>query len=229
MGRRKDINDIELAEKPKGKAKPEIPVVRVEGDIVRRFNKAKAEIKLQEVVLDTLRQPLLEAGQDAVFTRNVASPEKTISSVILQEEEPPEGLPAEQVMFTWSTTTGKFDMDEVKEVLNAPGYAQPQVKIDPNNYVGWAVVADFDTDIFRVDGKFDKSRFDKVKEALDKVATELGADNPLTCYKSPVAIKEAHARRWRELTYTGNVELAAVLPTTMKLEPVVPEAEKTRQ
>lgn len=226
---KKEVRDIEgLEEKKSGKARSNIPVVKLEGDAPQRYNEIKAQIKKLEETLETLKASLVERGLEEVFMRNIQNPDEPVSSVFLEagESDPAGNVP--RVMFTWTTSHNKFKMDAVTAVLTDPenrSAREPKIAVDPNNYVGWGTVAEFDTDVFIVDDAFSPVRFGMFKSALDAVSKELKVENPLSVYKAPVVKNEADTLRFKELSFSGNLALSEVFPTTLKLEPVVPKVE----
>lgn len=216
------LADISLPDAAPTKARSTIKTVAVSGDVVTRFNEARDQIDKATEVINELKPTLVDEGLDAVFQHNcehAADPKAIISSVNLTDEET-----GEVCQFTWSRKNLKNNAKQVdaefKRVRTVDGK-----KADINAYAGYEVVAAFDTDVFMVEGQFNRERYDAFMAALDAVSATFQVTNPLTCGKVLKPKADFHARRWQDFDFDTNLQLQTVLPTQVSLEPIRPEGD----
>lgn len=206
---------------PKKSSKNDIKTVIVEGDVVTRFNEARDQVDKATAVMTELRPTLIEAGLDAVFQHNsehADEPKGLIASVNLTDPET-----SEVCQFSWTRKYLKFDPKQAEEEFKRLRTKEGKIP-NINNYIAYEVVANFDTKVFMVDGKFNKERYDAFMEALTDVAAKFEVDNPLTCGKVAKPKPDFHEKRWQVFDADTNVTLQTVLPASTSLEPIRPEA-----
>lgn len=223
----------QIKEKKSTRSTKNIPIIELEGDAVKRFNEAKDQIAAAQKIIDALTPTLQEAGIKAVFKHNCREREDVtlqISSVKIQDErEKPaeEGEVVETVMFSWTRTPKKCDSKRVEAFFEGlkTNDNQPAVRA---NYATWMIGAEFNTDVF-VDPatkKFDPTRYEAFVKALETVSKKFKVANPLSTYKVMGPTADFHTRRFKDFGVETNLDLADVLPTTVKLEPVRPDKEE---
>jgi hypothetical protein len=215
------LTSINLPDADTKKARNNTIEIRVEGDVVARFNEARDQMDKAETVITELRPTLIEAGLDAVFNHNAehkAEAKGLIASVNLTDEE------GEIVQFSWSKKYLKFDPAQANEEFNRLRTLDGK-KANINDYVGYEPVASFDAKVFVVDGKFSQKRYDAIMKAMTAVAAELGVDNPLSCGKVAKPKPEFHEKRWQMFDVESNLALQTVMPASTSLESIRPEAE----
>jgi hypothetical protein len=219
---------IPVSEKKTTRARKEIPTLQVKGDIVRRFNEARDQIKNAEAVISELGPALKEAGLEYAFRHNVdhnTDEKAQISSVKLEEFDTKKDAleSAERVMFTWSKRNLKLDASQVQAFFDQIKTVAGK-KADVNNYAAWVVKVDFDISVFNnAAGKFDPKRYTKFYTALEAVAKELGVNCPLDTSKVFQPLKDFHSRRFKDFTTEQNLRIAEVMPTSTELESLRPE------
>jgi hypothetical protein len=222
-----------IAEKKPSKSAKNIPVIELDGDAVKRFNEAKDQIAAAQKVIDALTPVLQEAGIKAVFKHNIrekADVTLHISSVRLQDkrEQPViEGETVETIMFSWTKTAKKCDSKRVEDFFDGLKTLdnKPAQRCD---YAAWILGADFNTEVFYdpASKKFDPERYGKFVKALDRVSKQLKVENPLSTHKVMGPTANFHVKRFVDFALETNLDLAEVLPTTLKLEPVRPDKEE---
>lgn len=226
------LKDIDLPEQTETKAKSAIPVVYVDGeDVVARYNEAKTKLDDATATMNELKPTLQKAGLEAVFKHNcenAAVPSKLISSVNLKDKLP-DGADAaalaaalqEVCMFTWMRKDTANDPKQVEAKFNSVVTLEGK-KANINNYAEFEVVASFNTEVFKVNGKFNQERYDAYIEALKEVSERFEVEMPLTCGKVLKPKADFHDRRWKTFDLDTNLELHSVLPTQCNLKPIRP-------
>jgi hypothetical protein len=227
-----------LKEKTSARAAKDIPVIELEGDVVQRFNEAKDQIAKAEQVIEALTPDLIERGLRAVFKHNIArsgNTDEQISSVRLRDvaEKPvKEAEKVETVLFSWTRKNKKCNSKNVetffRELALLPTTGP---KIVRSNYADWAVVSEFNTDVFLdpKTGKFSQERYDAFVKALNEVSEKLKVVNPLSTSKVMMPAADFHTRRFKDFNLETNIALTGVLPTTVQLEPERPAPEEPEE
>jgi len=215
------IKDLPLPEAQPKKSKKQVPEFKVSGDIVTRYNEACDQSVRAQLVMEELAPELKDLGRDFVFRHNCQKADDTkaqISSVNLVDDE------GEQCQFTWKRAN-KVCVPALVEAFFKKVFTRTGKLANVNFYASWKPKAQFDADVFMVDGKFDQERYDAFLDALKDTAAKLQVANPLTCTKVFGPTGNFHELRFRDFTPTQNVDMAEVLPTTEALEPVRPEKD----
>jgi hypothetical protein len=184
---------------------------------------------------------LIERGLRAVFKHNIArsgNTDEQISSVRLQDkaEKPDKAAKEEEkvetALFTWTRKNTKCNSKNVETFFRELALLPAEgPKIVRSNYADWAVVSEFNTDVF-IDpktGKFSQERYEAFVKALEGVSQKLDVVNPLSTSKVMVAVADFHTRRFKDFNLETNVTLTQVLPTTVKLESERPAPEEPEE
>lgn len=214
------LTAIDLPELADKKAKVIIKTVSVDGDVVTRYNEARAVLDSAEEVIEALKPVLQYEGLQAVFAHNteVGSDTKAlISSVNLTDT-----TSNEVVRFTWTRKNTKNVPKDVEGLFNRVR-KQDGKRVNINDYAAWEVEAKFDSSVFTVNGVFDAERYTAYTEALAAVSAQFGVDNPLTCGKVLKPCPDFHDRRWQDFDVETNVEIHGALPTQVNLQPIRPK------
>lgn len=236
----KTVSDLPLEVEVKtSKSKSTVPVVTVptppkatgidkDVAVVARYAELTDKMDTLKAERTKLENFLKERGMAYVVetnVANVAAGREPISSVKYQdpadENVTPTG-PQDAVMISVVNDYLKFDQEVVETTLN--GMKVGGKKADPNAYLEWQIVSEFDSEVFYKEGTFDMTRFLAFKEAVQKVADKLGVDNPLTVGKVLRVQDTFHTRRWKDFSVDDNLKLATVLPCKITPKLVRPKA-----
>lgn len=211
----------ETDSKPKS---DEIPVVQIEGDICKRFNEAKKQIKDAEGVIKELEGTIHQRAMERIFAHNCATDcLKPLTSVKLQditvdEEDEEVRTPGEVTRVSFTSRYNNCDTAQVDAAFQEfPGR-------DINDYVVETIAAKFDDSVFMdADGNFDLTAYNKFRLAIEKVAKDLGMVDGEGKVKSPLGTKRVlktkpdfHERRFKDFDEEENFTLAKVLPNTIQ-------------
>jgi hypothetical protein len=230
------LTSIDIPDVADKKAKNNIPTVYVPGDVVTRYNEARDQVDKATEVMNELKPTLIEAGLQAVFEHNsehAGDSKAQISSVNLMDGLPDEDEAdakaladalKEVCMFSWTRKDLKNNPKQVEAEFNRLRKLDGK-KANINDYAGFEIVAKFDTEVFMVDGKFSRARYDAFVEAITAVAEKFEVANPLSCGKVLAPKPDFHDKRWQDFDVESNIALQTVLPTQCNLKPVRPEAE----
>jgi hypothetical protein len=229
------LTSIDIPDVADKKAKTTIPTVYVPGDTVARFNEARDQVDKATEVMNELKPTLIEAGLQAVFEHNSAhagDSKAQISSVNLKDRLPDDEEATatdvaeamqEVCMFSWTRKDLKNNPKQVEAEFNRLR-RQDGKKANINDYAGYEIVAQFNTEVFMVDGKFNRERYDAFIEALKEVSEKFEVDMPLSCAKVLKPKADFHDKRWQDFDVESNIVLQTVLPTQCNLKPIRPEA-----
>jgi hypothetical protein len=220
IGDKVKVNETAAAPK-----KDEIPVVQIEGDICKRFNEAKMQIKNAEGVIKELEGTIHQRAMEQIFAHNCASEcLQPITSVKLQDiavDEDDETIrtPGEVTRVSFTARYNNCDTAQVDAAFQA--FSGRNI----NNYVVETIAAKFDDSVFMdEDGNFDLVAYNKFRIAIEKVAKDLGmVDKATGIVKSPLGTKRVlktkpdfHDRRFKDFDAEENFTLAKVLPNTIQ-------------
>lgn len=224
------LTSIDLPDVADKKAKIVIPTVYVPGDTVARYNEARDQVDKATEVMNELKPTLIEAGLQAVFehnSTNAGNSKAQISSVNLKDRLPEdEEATATDVaevqeicMFSWIRKDLKNNPKQVEAEFNRLRKVDGK-KANINDYAGYEIAAQFDTQVFMVDGKFNRERYEAFMEALTEVSERFAVDNPLSCAKVLKPKADFHDKRWQDFDVETNIVIHTVLPTQCNLKPV---------
>lgn len=194
----------------------DIPTVTIEGDLVKQYNKADAQMKAAKAVMDDLRPEILELGTTEIFKRSTDDPKNPTCTVKLQDEE------AEVLRVQFTSKYGKVaDVEAAEELFEELTDADGK-PVDINDFLQETVAAKFNCDVFNdTDGKFQQKVYDKFRMAIEKVARELGVPCPLETEKVVAVLPSLHEKRWSTFPDPAvQVRLSQVCPNTTQIVPV---------
>jgi hypothetical protein len=203
--------------------KEEIPVVQIEGDICKRFNEAKKQMKDAEAVIKELQGTIHQRAMEKIFAHN-CDPNclKPLTSVKLQdvtvdEEDESVRTPGEVTRVSFTARYNNCDTEQVDAAF------QDFKGRDINDYVVETIAAKFDDSVFLdADGNFDLVAYNKFRIAIEKVAKDLGmvkdgkVQSPLGTKRVLKTKPDFHERRFRDFDEEENFTLAKVLPNTIQ-------------
>ena len=198
----------------------EIPTVRIEGDLVKHYNVAAAQVEAGERLMKDLRPEILEIGLAEVFKRSCANPASPTPTVKLQDEQDD----VLRVQFT--ARYGKVqDTDAVEDLCDST--KGPDGKpVDINRFLQETVSAKFNCAVFNgADGKFSQRIYDKFRNALERVAAELDVPCPLETEKVVIPLTTFHDERFTLFPDpAAQLLLAKLCPNTNSIVPVTRKA-----
>lgn len=227
------LSNIALPDATDKASRKNIPTIEVEseaGDMIARYNAAKDAKDQAEAYMKEMAPKLQAIGVTAVFDNNcehAKDPKKIISSVNLADKLPEDAVPLpdekrEKLMCSWTKKDMKNDPATVEaQFCKLRTTADRLANI--NNYAAFEPVAEFDSEVFLVGGKFNQERYDTIMQALDEVSQELGVPNPLSCSKVLRPKADFHTIRWAMFDLEANLKIQAVLPTQINLKPIRPD------
>ena len=194
----------------------DIPVINIEGDLIKQYITADAQAKAAEAVMKDLRPEILELGTAEIFKRSVGDPKNPTPTVKLQDEQ------NEVVRVQFTAKYGKIaDVDAVEELFDAARDSKGK-KVDINDYIQETVAAKFNCDVFNgPDGKFQQAIYDKFRMAIEKVALQMEVACPLETTKVVVPLAVLHEKRWETFPDAAvQAQLSLVCPNTIQIVPV---------
>lgn len=227
LGARVKVSEPE--EKPKADG---IPVVRIVGDTMHRFNEAKEEMKRFEGIVKELQPIIREEAMGYIFKHNCSvdclNPLTSVKlqDAIVLDETDSDGEPlvklGEVTRVSFTSKYNSCDTEQVDAAFSSlPGR-------DINEYVTETLAATFDDTVFLdTNGDFDQKVYDKFRVAIEKVARELGLKNDDGTVNSPLKTKRVlivkesfHAKRFKDFSMSENFALSDVLPNTIQCVPL---------
>jgi hypothetical protein len=194
----------------------DIPVVNVESDLISQYNKADAQKKAAEGVMNDLKPEILELGLSEVFKRSCADPLNPTPTVKLQDDEG-EVL---RVEFTkrYGNIPDDGEADELFEQIT-DGDGNP---VDINRYVQEVVVAKFDDKVFYdAEGNFVPKVYDTFRKAVEEVSRKLGVACPRETTKVFTPKEVFHMERFKTFPDPDvQAKLTVVMPNVTRIVPV---------
>lgn len=202
---------IKLAQPTPTEAGSEIPVVAIDGDLIKQYNEAADQVKRGEELMEDLRPDVMEIVLGQIFTRGCKHPATPPTSVKIQDDE------GEVLMGSFTKKYKEIaDVDAVEALFE-------EHNLDINTYVTEGVKASFDDKVFYdQDGNFLQDVYDDMRKAVQTVVTRRQlTKNPLETTKI-VKVKEVfHGERF---TLMPNVEsqqqVFLAMPNQVTLKPV---------
>jgi hypothetical protein len=204
--------------------KSSIPLCVVPGGIIARYVDACDRETAAKAEKEEMAADLVVKGLRRVFAHNCENPGAPLASVNLVSAEESEELDVskrERVQFSWS----------VKNLKNDPAHAAAVIAslvdkngkpVDPKSCVEWQLAAEFDTNVFKVEGKFNEARAKRIIEALKIVSEELGIENPVSFTKTLVPKADFQEKRFERFDLETNLTIFSVLPNGTTLKPIRP-------
>lgn len=208
---------LKVSEKPQRYG--DVVTLVVEGDYPKRFNEAAAIVEEAKTLMEHLRERMLPDALAEIFQTNVTNPHTPIASVALKDEEGN----STRVSFTKKYSDIPVEAVEAlfKNVMVRAKGEQPAVAADINEYISRVVIPSFDGSAFLADGKFDKARYTKFAEAIQKVADELKIPNPLSVEVKVLPRQSFHNRRWVDFDKATNEAISRVVVNQINFVPCI--------
>jgi hypothetical protein len=223
--------------------KDEMPVIKISGRSVTRFNEATAELKKQEAIQKEERAKLLQKGLAELFAYNIANPTSPATSIqLMQDNEVAEGEQpiagdGEVVRLTFQDRYSACDADTAdtlfEDLLRPANADRPaKKKLSINDFMQETVTAGFNSKVFNTGdkGEFNQKVFDAYAAAIEKVTAELiakkvlpeGTKSPLAVTKKVLPLANFHGDRWTQFpSVVAQEQLFEVVSNTVTLTPVV--------
>lgn len=195
-----------IAAAPAAKSKKdEMPVLRVAGDVVKRFNEANAALKKAETDKAELEKQLKPAALAEIYRLNGVTPLKPESSVRLMDTTGATARVSHQNKYSLA------DGEQADAIFT-------QLGTDINLYAQETAKAAFDSKVFLdAQGNFDPARYEAFKTAIDAVAATLRCPSPLTSKTVVLPKPNFDAERWTAFTPAQQPMVAMALPNTVTL------------
>lgn len=194
----------------------DIPVVAVEGDLIAQYNKADAQKKAAEGVMNDLKPEILELGLGEVFARSCADPANPTPTVKLVDDE------GEVLRVEFTKRYGTIpDADAADELFEQLTDAEGNT-VDINLYVQEVVVAKFDDKVFLdAEGNFQQKVYDAFRKAVEEVSRKLNVPCPLETTKVFTPKDVFHMERFKTFPDPhAQAQLTAVMPNVTRVVPV---------
>lgn len=210
----------------KKKSKNNVPVLAVNGGVVRQYAEASDAKEQAEATMLSTGSQLKQLALDYVLRHNVAKPATAIKSVnlIAVEDEGQDTDAINRVQFSFTKKVSSPDPDLLKGVFRS---LKTKSGDDAkwSDYLEWSISAQFDTSVFLspVTGKFSSERYDRFVAALQAVCDEFGVDMPLACTKKLVPKDDFEDRRFTDFDLDANSAILAALPNVVSLKAIRPE------
>lgn len=195
-----------IAAAPAAKAKKdEMPVLRVSGDTVKKFNLANAALKEAETAKGELEKQLKPAALAELYRLNGLSPLNPEGSVRLVDETGATARVSHQNKYSLA------DGEQADAIFT-------QLGKDINDYAQETAKAAFDSKVFLTPtGDFDPARYEAFKTAIDAVAARLGVASPLSAKTVVLPKPNFDKERWTAFTPAQQPMVAMALPNTVTL------------
>lgn len=194
------------------KEKDEIPVVDVEGTIIRDYNKADSDVKKAEAQLKELKPDILEQGIDEIFAKSCANPTKPVLTVKLRDTT------GETLRVQFTAKYGVAVGDQVEAVFKSITRSDSAI----NAHVEETVQGKFNCAVFNnAKGAFDEKKYNKYMEAISAVSRELGDACPLETFRVVKPKETFHLNRWTAFPKVEQQkQLSQVLPNVTSVVPI---------
>ena len=215
---------VKLAAQPATKS-GDIPVILIEGDLIKQYNTADKQVKDGEKLMKDLRSEVLEIGlenESGLYSRNIADAAHPITTVKLQDDE------GEVVQVQFQNKYGVVPDLEAAEEFFADAKRLTGKPVDINDFMQETVVAKFDCGVFLdAQGKFQQAIYDKFRTAIEKVATQLAVACPLESKKVVAPLPVLHEKRWAVFpVIEAQKRLTQLCPSTIAIKPVRANGDK---
>lgn len=191
----------------------DVMTVQTEGDYCSRYNEASAIGKAAEALMGDLKPSMLPQALNHIFENNTDKPFELINSVAFRDE---------QDNVTRVSFTAKYSDTTAEQVEELFGKLKTKhgTTANVNDYVARTVEGTFDSKVFHdAEGRFDRTKYDRIVEALDTVCKELGVENPLSTVVTVKPLASFHQRRWNDFSIEDNRKISLVLKNTISFTP----------
>jgi hypothetical protein len=192
-----------------------VVTLRINGEAVRDYVEADAQVKAWEKIKGEKRPDVQDAGLVELYRYNCAtshSPVKTVKVV--------DGT-GSACNVTLADTYGKAQLDPTTVITQLAGLG----KTDPNVFVAEKVAIKFDTSVFYdADGNLRENFYVDVLKAMFTISEKYGVNSPFIS-TTVVSPKDGLAeKRWSEFKVEQQAAVSKVFPATVTLKPVAPAA-----
>lgn len=196
-----------------------IPVIAIEGDLIKQYNDADTQMKQAKGLMDELRPDVEEIGKTEIFTRGCKRPMAAPTSVKLQDES------GEVLCVSFVNKYKEVaDVEQVEQLFE-------DHDLDINEFVTEGVKASFDDSVFYdADGNFLQEVYDDVRKAIHSIVTKRQlAKNPLSTQKVIKPKPCFHEQRFAIFPKVETqLQAFELLPNTLMLKPVRPDQKKAK-
>jgi hypothetical protein len=201
--------------------KGEIPVIRIEGDAVSRYNEASAVEKEAKALMEDLKPLMRPDAMAVIYRHNNDRPWDPLASVKLQDDK-------DEILRVTFANKYPGVAPAVAEALFQTIRTKDGKQPDINLYLSRTLVGAFDSGAFLgQDGRFDQKRYQKLHDALEAASRELGIENPLSTSEIVQPVPDFHGRRWLDFDLPTNRRISEVIPNQTSFVPQ-PNAAKTK-
>jgi hypothetical protein len=207
---------VKLSEKPVKNG--DVVTVLVDDDYPTRYNTASSIAKQAGKLMDEMKPAMIPDALARIMQVNGVHPWEPVASVAYQD-------PNGNVTRVSFTNKYKEVPAQVAEALFKNLQCKPQEETEGkqaniNDYMQRTVVGAFNSECFlNAEGKFDKARYDRIMGALDKVAGELGIQNPVATQEVVKPLPTFPARRWVDFDVDTNLKISKVLINQLQFVP----------
>lgn len=199
-------------------SKSEIEVLPVDGVEVAQFCLAAEQEKAAKAAKTELRPQMLATALPHIFKTNCAAKtaKELVKSVKIQDTT------GSVVRVTFKSVYPPVDktaaiglFEEINEGRKASGGPFADLA-DLGKYATETLVASFNSDAFLdTNGDFDVAKYNKYREAIERVAKQLGQECPLES-KDVVRVKDTFdGQRWTDFNVDENTRLSEVFTNTV--------------
>jgi len=210
----KTITGVKTSEQ-KPAAKSDIPLIRIKGDLIKRYNDTKERLDEAEATLKALRPFVLDEALPAIYAHN-CDPNCLAPVTSVKIEDAKEELACVQFQNRYSA----IDPEPAETFFEEAG-------VDINKYVAETLVASFDSTIFTdADGNFNKKVYDKFRLAIESVARDLKLQDKDGLLRVPLSVRRVvkprpafHELRFKDFDQEQQVQITEVLPNTTAIKP----------
>jgi hypothetical protein len=213
------LTPLNVKASPATVKKGDIPVLHVAGDAPSRYNEAAAVYKQAEGVMAELKPEITPLVRGKLYQHNSATPWDPIKSVKLEDDK------GSILRVTWinkySTVAASVVITLFRAIKTVAGL-EPNV----NDFFARTMRGKFNSNAFLgPDGRFSQANYEAITEAMDRVAKELGIENPLTTEEVVVPLADFDARRWVEFDEVTNAQISEQVPNQVNFVPQPNQAE----
>lgn len=189
-----------------------VPIVKVEGNVVRKYNRAKEVADRAELAQKQQRPLLLDAALPEFYRLRCGGLD--ISSVKLEDSS------GEVATVSFTSKYSAVDTEKAEGLFT-------QLDADINAYVVQNLSASFDSSVFSTSsGKFRRDVYEAFYDACQQVAEKfnlLDAEghvyNPLRAVPVTTVKPEFHAQRFEDFSADEQPRITSVLSNTVTIKP----------
>jgi hypothetical protein len=200
----------------------EVGTIKLNGNIVQRYNKADADEKAAKETKTELRSKLEMPGVDYIVGVNCQNPDDIVKSVKVVDDTGSVAC----VMFQdkYSSTDASAVCELFRNIQNRQGGFE---KV--NDYVERSLAVSLDQEQFRKDNKFNVDVYNHMFAAMQDAVANWNAEhpdhqiaNPLVAVEQVRPVDNFHAKRFKAFGKDANLKLSTVLKNTVAIKPEAP-------